>query len=167
MLDDDACLRPPTSADAAVAQGDDVGPLHGLPTAFKDTEPAVGFPYTRDHHLPGLPAAGRLGADRAVAAGRRGADRQDERARVRHGLAHVQRRLRHHPQPVRPVDERGRIERWRRRRARCGLLPIADGSDYGGSLRNPANFNNVVALRPTVGLVPGAGRRRCRSSATS
>ena len=35
-----------------------------------------------------------------------------------------------------------------------GMLPIADGSDYGGSLRNPANFNNVTALRPTVGLVP-------------
>ena len=34
------------------------------------------------------------------------------------------------------------------------MLPIADGSDYGGSLRNPANFNNVTALRPTVGLVP-------------
>ena len=39
----------------------------------------------------------------------------------------------------------------------AGLLPIADGSDHGGSIRNPASFNNVVGLRPTPGLVPDSG----------
>jgi amidase len=36
----------------------------------------------------------------------------------------------------------------------CGMIPLADGSDYGGSLRNPANFCNVVGLRPSPGRVP-------------
>ena len=36
-------------------------------------------------------------------------------------------------------------------------MPLADGSDHGGSIRNPASFNNVVGLRPTPGLVPGGG----------
>jgi amidase len=36
----------------------------------------------------------------------------------------------------------------------AGLLPLADGSDFGGSLRNPANFTNIVGMRPSYGLVP-------------
>jgi amidase len=36
----------------------------------------------------------------------------------------------------------------------CGMLPFADGSDLGASLRNPGNFCNVVGLRPTPGRVP-------------
>ena len=35
-----------------------------------------------------------------------------------------------------------------------GMLAIADGSDMGGSLRNPAGFCNVVGLRPSIGRVP-------------
>ena len=35
-----------------------------------------------------------------------------------------------------------------------GLIPIADGSDMGGSLRNPASFNNIVGFRPSPGRVP-------------
>lgn len=35
-----------------------------------------------------------------------------------------------------------------------GMVPVADGSDFGGSLRNPAAYNNVYGFRPTQGLVP-------------
>jgi amidase len=45
--------------------------------------------------------------------------------------------------------------------AACGLgthmLPVADGGDMMGSLRNPGAFNNVVGFRPTVGRVPESG----------
>src|SRR5450631_461196 len=36
----------------------------------------------------------------------------------------------------------------------CGLVPVADGSDSGGSLRNPAAFCNIAGFRPSVGRVP-------------
>lgn len=36
----------------------------------------------------------------------------------------------------------------------CGMLPFADGSDLGSSLRNPGSFCNVVGFRPTPGRVP-------------
>lgn len=37
------------------------------------------------------------------------------------------------------------------------MLPVADGSDYMGSLRNPAAFNNVIGFRPSWGRVPSPG----------
>lgn len=36
----------------------------------------------------------------------------------------------------------------------CGMIALADGSDMGGSLRNPASFCNVVGMRPSPGVVP-------------
>ena len=37
------------------------------------------------------------------------------------------------------------------------MLAIADGSDMGGSLRNPASFCNIVGMRPSIGRVPSGG----------
>jgi amidase len=37
------------------------------------------------------------------------------------------------------------------------MLPVADGTDYGGSLRNPAGWNNVCGFRTSFGVVPAAG----------
>ena len=37
-----------------------------------------------------------------------------------------------------------------------GMLPVADGSDHAGSLRNPAAYNNIFGLRPSGGLVPAS-----------
>ena len=38
------------------------------------------------------------------------------------------------------------------------MLPVADGSDHGGSLRNPAAFNNVFGFRTSYGRVPAQGQ---------
>src|SRR5205807_596121 len=38
------------------------------------------------------------------------------------------------------------------------MLPVADGSDYGGSLRNPAGWNNVVGFRTSIGRIPADAR---------
>ena len=46
-LDDEQCLALADDADQRLARGEEVGPLHGLPFAFKDLDPAVGFPMTR------------------------------------------------------------------------------------------------------------------------
>ena len=46
-LDDDKCLALAAAADQRAARNETLGPLHGLPIAFKDLQPAVGFPFTR------------------------------------------------------------------------------------------------------------------------
>ena len=61
---------------------------------------------------------------RAHSTRRRHSDRQDERPRVRHGVAHLQQRLRNHAQSLRPLQERGRLERRRGRGSRRGHAAV-------------------------------------------
>ena len=71
-LDDDECLALADQADKRAARGRDaLPPLHGLPTAFKDLQPAVGFPYTRGSliYKDAMPTADSLFVERLRKAG--------------------------------------------------------------------------------------------------
>ena len=156
-LDDEQCLACADEADRAIAHGEPVGALHGLPIAFKDLEPAVGFPWTRGSTIyrDDRPAEDSVIVERLKAAGAIpiGKTNVPEFGMGSHTYNQV------YGTTVNPYDRAktaGGSSGGAGAALAAGLLPIADGSDLGGSLRNPANFNNVVALRPTVGLVPTA-----------
>jgi len=154
-LDDDECLKLADAADRRLAQKDDVGPLHGLPTAFKDLESAVGFPFTLGSPIfrNFFPTEDTVIVERLRNAGvvPIGKTNVPEFGMGSHTYNKV------YGTTVNPYDltkSAGGSSGGAAAALAAGLLPVADGSDFGGSLRNPANFNNVVALRPTMGLVP-------------
>ncbi len=156
-LDDDRCLELADEADRRLARGDSVGPLHGLPIAFKELEPAVGFPWTRGSTIfrDVMPAEDSVLVERLRAAGAIpiGKTNVPEFGMGSHSYNRV------YGTTLNPYDttkSAGGSSGGAGAALAAGLLPIADGSDLGGSLRNPANFNNIVALRPTVGLIPMA-----------
>jgi amidase len=154
-LDDERCLALAGEADRRLARKEQVGPLHGLPIAFKDHEPAVGFPFTRGSPIfkDFMPEEDSVLVERLRKAGAVpiGKTNVPEFAMGSHTYNKV------YGTTFNPYDlskSAGGSSGGAAAALACGLLPIADGSDLGGSLRNPANFNNIVALRPTLGLVP-------------
>jgi amidase len=156
-LDDHRCLALADEADRRLAEGEQVGPLHGLPFAFKDLEAAVGFPFTRGSPIfkAEMPAEDTVLVERLRKAGvvPIGKTNVPEFGMGSHTYNRV------YGTTVNPYDltkTAGGSSGGAGAALAAGLLPLADGSDLGGSLRNPANFNNIVALRPTVGLVPVA-----------
>ena len=156
-LDDDACMALAADADQNLASGEEVGPLHGLPIAFKDLEPAVGFPQTWGSPIfkDFMPPEDSVLVERLRDAGTLpiGKTNVPEFGMGSHSYNKVYGTT---VNPYDPTKTAGGSSGGAGAALSCGMLPIADGSDLGGSLRNPANFNNVVALRPTVGLVPNA-----------
>jgi amidase len=156
-LDDDRCLALADDADRRLARGESLGPLGGLPIAFKDLEPAVGFPCTSGSPIyrDFMPEQDSVMVQRLRGAGVLpiGKTNVPEFGMGSHSYNRV------YGTTLNPWDttkSAGGSSGGAGAALAAGLLPIADGSDLGGSLRNPANFNNVVALRPTVGLVPVA-----------
>lgn len=155
--DDDECLALADQADRALSSGGTIGPLHGLPTAFKDLEAAVGFPQTKGSPIYRnfMPDADSVIVERMRRAGA-----------IPIGKTNVpefgmgsQTYNRVYGTTLNPYDRSktaGGSSGGAAVAVATGMLPIADGGDLGGSLRNPANFNNIVAMRPTVGLVPVA-----------
>ena len=140
-LDDDACLQAADDADAAVARGDEVGPLHGLPTAFKDTEPAVGFPYTMGSTIfrSFRPTEDSVLVERLRRAGvvPIGKTNVPEFGMGSHTYNSVYGTTRN------PYDlsmSAGGSSGGAAAALAAGLLPIADGSDYGGSLAQPGQL---------------------------
>ena len=154
-LPDDECLALADEADRRTAQGGALPPLHGLPIAFKDLEPAVGFPWTRGSPIfrNERPSFDSLLVERLRKAGGIpiGKTNVPEFGMGSHTYNKV------YGTTLNPYDtskSAGGSSGGAGAALATGMLPLADGSDLGGSLRNPANFNNIVALRPTVGLVP-------------
>jgi amidase len=156
-LPDDKCLALADEADRCLARGDDMGPLHGLPFAFKDLEPAVGFPLTRGSTIfkNFMPSEDSVLVERLRKAGviPIGKTNVSEFGMGSHTYNDVYGTTLN---PYNLTKSAGGSSGGAGAALAAGLLPLASGSDLGGSLRNPANFNNIVALRPTVGLVPTA-----------
>jgi amidase len=156
-LPDDQCLALAEQADRRFARGDDVGPLHGLPFAFKELDPVVGFSMTRGSLIfkDFMPSEDSVLAERLRSAGVLpiGKTNISEFGMGSHSYNAV------YGKTLNPYDlskSAGGSSGGAGAALAAGMLPLASGSDLGGSLRNPANFNNIVALRPSVGLVPSA-----------
>ena len=144
-----------SKADEHHAKGGVLGPLHGLPVAHKDLVPTAGIrttfgsPMFHDN-VPTVDAliVKRIRAAGAITLGKTNTPEFGAGSNTFNpifGATH---------NPYNLAKTVGGSSGGAAAALRCGMVPIADGSDTGGSLRNPAAFNNVVGFRPSPGRVP-------------
>ena len=152
LRDTDSVMAEARAADKASKRG----PLHGLPFAVKDLvatkglRTTYGSPVFADH----VPAQDDLLAARLRAAGAIfiGKTNTPEWGQGSHSFNPV------HGVTRNPYDlarSAGGSSGGAAAALAAHMVPLADGSDMMGSLRNPAAFCNVYGFRPTWGLVPG------------
>ncbi|MBM4204704.1 MAG: amidase [Gammaproteobacteria bacterium] len=151
-------LRLADAADKRIARGD-AGPLEGLPMAPKDAEDVSGLPTTYGF----VPWRNRVAKDDSLMVRRlrnAGALCIGKSNMPEFGLgSHTFNNL--FGPTFNPWDTTrtpGGSSGGAAVALATGMLPIADGSDMGGSLRNPASFCNVVGFRPSLGRVPDDSR---------
>ncbi|GJD36316.1 amidase [Methylobacterium aerolatum] len=159
LRNEDDLLREAARADAMLARGEPVGPLHGFPLAVKDLDPVRGLPFTQGSPI----FANRIAeADSIMVARLRaaGAIFTGKTNIPEFGLG---------SQSFNPVYG---VTACAYDPARTGggssggaavavalrLQPVADGTDNGGSLRNPPAFANVYGLRTCWGRIPSEGK---------
>ena len=151
----DRALARATEADAAMARGEVLGLLHGLPVAHKDlTETAgvrttYGSPLFADH-VPDFDAlvVARMSGAGAISLGK---TNTPEFGAGSHTVNRVFGATRN---PFDLSRSAGGSSGGAAAALAARMICLADGGDLGGSLRNPASFCNVVGLRPSPGRVP-------------
>jgi amidase len=143
------------AVDARLARGEDPGPLAGLPVAHKDlavtrgVRTTFGSPIYKDF-VPDVDAVivERLKRGGAVTLGKTNTPEFGAGSQTFNEVFGA---------TLNPYDlgkTCGGSSGGAAVALACGMVPIADGSDLGGSLRNPASFCNVFGLRPSTGRVP-------------
>ena len=155
VRDDERARQRAAELDEALLRTGPVGPLHGLPTAHKDLLDAAGLPTSfgsplfagnvarRDSLL-----AARVRAAGAVRLGKTNVPEFGAGSQTHNPLFGTTRN------PYDPRLTPGGSSGGAAAALATGMVAVADGSDMGGSLRNPASFCNVVGLRPSPGRVP-------------
>jgi amidase len=143
------------AADDALLHEKEIGPLHGLPIAHKDLVPTKGMrttwgsPIYKDF----IPDHDGLIVERLKKAGALtiGKTNTPEFGAGSQTFNQV------FGETLNPYDATktcGGSSGGAAVSLACGMLPLADGSDMGGSLRNPGNFCNIAGFRTSPGRVP-------------
>lgn len=155
LVPEDQLMAQALAADEAAAKGNWLGPLHGMPVGVKDLHATKGIRTTHGSPLYAndVPNVDCLVVEREKGAGAIVIGKTNV---PEWGLGSQTFNPVFGP-TLNPYDLTktcGGSTGGGAVALACGMVPLADGSDMGGSLRNPPNFCNVVGLRPSPGRVP-------------